>query len=226
MQQAYFLGIDVGTSSLKTGLWREDGQLAARASQSYPTVRRAAEWAEQDPRDWWKALCDTVRQVVHSAGVSATEIAGIGVDSTGWTFVPVDKAGEPLFSALTWQDRRATAEAAALRAHPQADWLVQLSANSLDEAYATAKIQWLCTHHPDINAQVDQFLISSGFLIRKLTGLNSCDYSQAYAFHCFDVRNGCWDEKAADILGIDLAKTAATVLVVCSCRRSNNPRCR
>lgn len=206
MAPAYFLGIDVGTSSLKTGLWREDGQLAAHASQPYPTIRHAAEWAEQDPLDWWRALRDTVQRVLAASGVDASAIAGIGIDSTGWTFVPVDKAGEPLFAALTWQDRRATEQAAALRDHPQADWMVQLAANPLDEAYATAKIQWLRAHHPDIYRETDQFLISSGFLIRKLTDRNSCDYSQAYALHCFDVRRGVWNEQAADYLAIDLAK--------------------
>ena len=91
----YFLGIDVGTSSLKTGLWREDGELAANASRPYPTVRLAPSWAEQDPLDWWRALTETVAQVLNKSGVRPAEIAGIGVDSMGWTYVPVDKEGEP-----------------------------------------------------------------------------------------------------------------------------------
>lgn len=202
----YFLGIDVGTSSLKTGLWRADGHLAARAARSYPTNRPSPTWAEQNPLDWWKALCETVQQALHDGGVRASEIAGIGIDSTGWTFVPVDQAGVPLYAAPIWQDRRAQREAALLRQHPDAERLVQLSANPLDEAYATAKVQWLRAHHPDVYDRTDQFLISSGFLVRKLTDVNSCDHSQAYAFHCFDVRRARWDEAAADSLGIDLAK--------------------
>ncbi|MBK8033067.1 MAG: carbohydrate kinase [Chloroflexi bacterium] len=202
----YFLGIDVGTSSLKTGLWREDGELAANASRPYPTVRLAPSWAEQDPLDWWRALTETVAQVLNKSGVRPAEIAGIGVDSMGWTFVPVDKAGEPLYSALTWQDRRAKEEAAALRAHPQADQLVHLNANPLDEAYSTAKVQWLKQYHPDIYAGADQLLIASSFLVRKLTDVNTCDYTQAYAFHCFDEWNLRWDEAAADLIGLDLAK--------------------
>lgn len=202
----YFLGIDVGTSSLKTGLWREDGELAAQASQAYATVRAFPSWAEQNPLDWWKALTYTIRQVLSESGVRPLEIAALGVDSMGWTFVPVDKYGEPLYSALTWQDRRATDEAAALQAHPAADQLVQLSANSLDEAYTTAKICWLRQHQPEVYHQTDQLLIASSFLVRRLTGVNSCDYTQAYAFHCFDQRSLCWDEAAAATLGIDLAK--------------------
>ncbi len=202
----YFLGIDVGTSSLKTGLWRDDGELAANASQAYPTIRHAAAWSEQDPLDWWDALCATVRSVVKSAGIAPSQIAGIGIDSTGWTFVPVDKSGAPLFAAMTWQDRRATAEAAQLRAHPQADYVVNLSANPLDEAYTTPKANWLRAHHPDVYAQTDQFLFSSSFLIRMLTGQNSCDTTQAYGFHCFDVRQLRWDEQAADICGIEMEK--------------------
>lgn len=203
---AYFLGIDIGTSSLKAGLWSDDGRLAAQASRSYATERQYPTWAEQNPLDWWQALIATTQEILQTSGVRAGNIAGIGIDSMGWTFVPVDKAGEPLYGALTWQDRRATAEAADLRARSDADRFVQLCANPLDEAYSTAKIQWLKNHHPDVYAQTDQFLMCSSFLVRKLTGQNSCDYTHAYGYHCFDMANLCWDEGAAEALGIDLAK--------------------
>lgn len=202
----FFLGIDVGTSSIKTGLWSADGHLAAKAVRTYPTHRPAPTWAEQDPMDWWRALGETIQEVLHHSELAASQIAGIGIDSTGWTFVPVDSAGNTLHNALIWQDRRATAEAAALRAHPDAGRLVALNANPIDEAYTTAKILWLRAHHPDIYKQTDQFLISSGFLVRKLTGISSCDHSQAYGFHCFDMTLRRWDEPAANILGLDLAK--------------------
>lgn len=202
----YFLGIDVGTSSLKTGLWREDGELAASASCSYATHRPSATWAEQNPLDWWKALRETVQEILHTSKASPQQIAAIGIDSTGWTFVPVNQAGDPLYAAMLWQDRRAVVEAQALRASTFGERLIQLSANPLDEAYTTAKIHWLHAHHPDVYQQADQFLFSSGFLIRKLTGHNTCDYTQAYGLHCFDVRALCWDADAALDLGIDIAK--------------------
>jgi xylulokinase len=201
----YFLGIDVGTSSLKAGLWHVDGRLMARATQTYPTSRPAPTWAEQNPQDWWHALRDAVQHILQKSRVSPVDIAGIGIDSTGWTSVPVDKAGNPLYAAMLWQDRRAQHEAADLRAHPAAAQIVQLAANPIDEGYATAKALWLQTHCPEIYRQIDQFLIPSGFLVRRLTGRNSCDYTQAYAFHCFDVANARWDEDAANTLNLDLS---------------------
>ncbi len=202
----HYLGIDVGTSSLKIGLWREDGELIAHASSAYVTRRPAPTWAEQNPLDWWKALRETIQQIIQSSGLTGRDIAGIGVDSMGWTFVPVNRAGDPLYAAMTWQDRRAVSEAAVLRTHPDAHHWVQLSANPLDEAYSTAKVQWLRTHHPDVYRNTDQLLLASAFLNRKLTGSNVCDYTQAYAFHCFDVHNLRWDETAAEAMGIDLDK--------------------
>ncbi|MCB9458459.1 MAG: FGGY-family carbohydrate kinase [Anaerolineaceae bacterium] len=201
-----FLGIDVGTSSLKAGLRSEDGQLTVHASRPYPTQRQYPTWAEQNPMDWWQALIATVQEVLQTSGTQASDIAAIGIDSMGWTFVPVDKDGEPLYFAMTWQDRRATAEAAVLQALPEAERFIALNANPLDEAYSTAKVLWLKNHHPDVYAQTDQFLMCSSFLVRKLTGKNSCDYTHAYGYHCFDMTNLCWDEAAADSLGIDLAK--------------------
>jgi xylulokinase len=211
----FFLGIDVGTSSLKTGLWRSDGHLAARASRSYPTHRPSAVRAEQNPLDWWQALCETVRQVLAEGGARADEIAGIGIDSTGWTFVPVDKAGQPLYPAMLWQDRRAVKEAAWLRALPKAEQLVHLSANRLDEGYATPKVLWLRAHHPELYTQIDQILFSSGYLVRKLTSVSICDYSQANGLHCFDMHHLRWDEQACEWLGVERDKLPP---VVDSCR--------
>ncbi|MBN8595584.1 MAG: carbohydrate kinase [Anaerolineae bacterium] len=202
----HYLGVDVGTSSLKAGLWREDGEFIAHASSAYETQRSAPTWAEQNPLDWWKALRESVQNILYTSGLTGQNIAGISVDSMGWTFVPVDRAGTPLYAAMTWQDRRAVTEATALRAHPDANRWVQLSANPLDEAYSTAKLRWLQIHHPDIYDQTDLLLMASAFINRKLTGQSICDYTQAYAFHCFDVHNLRWDESAAEAMEIDLAK--------------------
>jgi xylulokinase len=119
--------------------------------------------------------------------------------------VPVDAAGEPLFPALIWLDRRAEAEAADLRALPEAAALVDLVANPLDAAYITPKLRWLRRQHPALYARTAQFLTSTGFIVHRLTGVFSCDYTQAYGFHCFDMRHERWDAAAADLLQIPRA---------------------
>ena len=116
----YIVTVDQGTSSTKTALWDARGVPLAEATAAYRLERPDAVRAEIDPERWWDALCGTVSEVLTASGVPSGEIAAVAVDGIGWTLVPVDEAFHPLTPAMTWLDRRAEAEAAALRAGPAA----------------------------------------------------------------------------------------------------------
>jgi xylulokinase len=200
MTKDFYIGIDVGTSSTKTGLWRADGTLIAEATAAYPLHRPQPTWAEMDPRDWWKAVCTTVRAVLAQSSVGASDIAAVAVDAIGWSLVPVDAHGAPLCMSPIWLDRRADAQAAQLRNHPDAETLVNLVANPLDAAYLTPKLLWLREQQPDIYAQTHRFLEATGYIVHQLCGVFTCDYTQAYGYHCFDIRRERWDENALTLL--------------------------
>lgn len=206
MTHQTILTLDVGTSSTKTALWDASGRLLAEASASYALRRPDPLWAEIDGETWWAAIRDTVRQVVAAAGVSPRSVSGIGVDGVGWTLLPVDRDARPLFPALIWLDRRAQAETAWLNALSDAARLVDLVANPLDAAYITPKLLWLKQHHPDVFDAAHRFLSASGFVVARLTGEFTCDVTQAYGYHFFDIRRASWDPWAADRVGVPLEK--------------------
>lgn len=206
MTTRFFLGIDIGTTSLKAGLWREDGVQVAAGSYDYAVRRPHPTWADMNPRDWWDAVCAVTPALIGDSGVDPAAVAGVGVDGLGWSPVPVDDAGEPLYRSLIWLDRRAEPQAQALQQSPHADELVNLAANPLDAAYITPKLVWLREHEPEVYRQTAYWLSSSSYVVKQLTGVDSCDFTQAYGWHCFDIRNERWDEQAADWLGIDLAQ--------------------
>jgi xylulokinase len=200
----HVLTIDQGTSSLKAALWREDGVVLAEAVEPYELSRPAPTWAEIDPARWWDALCGATSAVLAKAGVAADDVACVAPDGIGWTLVAVDAELRPVAPAMTWLDRRAEAEAEALRARPDADALVDLAANRLDAAYLTPKVAWLAAHRPDAFDAARWLLTASGWLVAKLTGEVTCDLTQAYGLHCFDIRQERWDEAAAASLGIPI----------------------
>ncbi|MBL8134767.1 MAG: carbohydrate kinase, partial [Anaerolineae bacterium] len=206
MTRRCIITVDCGTSSTKTALWDETGETLAEASAAYRVERPDPLWAEIDAEAWWRALCSTVRDVLARSGIRADEVAGIGVDGVGWTLLPVDRACKPLTPAMIWLDRRGESETEALRGLSQAEALVNLAANPLDAAYITPKLRWLQAHHPEIYAEAHQFLTCSGFLTARLTGVFTCDYTQAYGYHCFDMARARWDEAAAHLLDIPLEK--------------------
>jgi len=94
MISRHILTVDVGTSSTKTSLWTEIGQLVAHATSSYDLHRPESLWAEIDGDTWWQAVCETIRTVLATSGVDPASIAGIGVDGVGWTLISVDRAIE------------------------------------------------------------------------------------------------------------------------------------
>jgi xylulokinase len=200
----YIVTIDQGTSSTKTAIWDASGGLVAEAAAPYELSRPEPLWAEIDAERWWAALCSTVSSVLEAGDVDASDVACVVLDGIGWTLVPVDAGLRPLAPAMTWLDRRAEPEAAALRAAPESDRLVDLAANPIDAAYITPKLLWLREHRPDAWDQTRWFLTASGFLTARLTGEATCDLTQAYGFHCFDIRHERWHADAAAELGIPI----------------------
>ncbi len=198
----HVLTLDLGTSSLKAALWREDGTVLAESTPAYALDRPHPGWAEIDPGRWWAALCGATGAVLGEAGVHADDVACVAVDGIGWTLVATDAGLRPVAPAMTWLDRRAESEAAALRARPDAEALVDLAANRLDAALLTPKVAWLAAHRPEAFDATRWLLTSSGWLVARLTGEVTCDLTQAYGLHCFDLRRERWDAAAAASLGI------------------------
>ncbi|MEP6988275.1 MAG: FGGY family carbohydrate kinase, partial [Chloroflexota bacterium] len=206
MTAHYIITIDVGTSSTKTALWDEAGHTLAEASASYVLSRPSPLWAEIDANIWWQAVCQTTREVMAHSGVHPSEIAGIGVDGVGWTLVPVDQNAEPLAPAMIWLDRRAQAETDWLNALPDAQRLIKLDANPIDPAYITPKLLWLKYHQPEVFDSTYRFLTASGFITARLTGEFTCDFTQAYGYHFFDMAHERWDAVTANQIGVPLEK--------------------
>lgn len=206
MTQRYIITIDVGTSSTKTALWDEAGHTLAETSFSYMLDRPDPLWAEIDANVWWQAVCETTHEVISLSTVHPRDVAGIGVDGLGWTLVPVDSRCQPLSSAMIWLDRRSQAQTDRLNALPDARRLVELDANPIDPAYITPKLLWLKQHKPDIFDATYRFMTASGFITARMTGEFTCDYTQAYGFHFFDIAHERWDEWAAERIGVPLDK--------------------
>ena len=206
MASQFIITVDVGTSSTKTALWTDAGLVIAQASSAYTLHRAEPLWAEIDGDVWWQAVCETIKSVLAESKVDPASIAGIGVDGVGWTLIPVDGAGNPLRPAMIWLDRRAEQETDWLKALPEAKDLINLDANPLDAAYITPKLIWLKKNQPDIFNSAYKFLEATGFIVSRFTGQFVCDYTQAYGYHFFDLRNEKWDQQTAQKIGIPIEK--------------------
>lgn len=202
MKQLYLLGIDIGTSACKAALFDRKGQVLAVANGEYPVYYPEEGWAEQNPEEWWSAVCEAVRQVIRKAGIQPEEIAGVGIDGQSWSAIAIDKGGKVLTNTPIWMDTRAQSICDRLNEEIGEDEIFRIAGNSLQPSYTTAKILWYKENLPEVYCKIYKILQSNSYIAFKLTGQISQDLSQGYGLHCFDMRTGQWDEEMCRKMGI------------------------
>lgn len=201
----YLLGIDLGTSACKVALFDREGRVIAKASEAYPVYYPKPGWAEQNPREWWQAICKAIRAMLSEGPVKPEDIAGVGIDGQSWSAIPVDEKGEALANTPIWMDTRAQDICEELNERVGAEEIFTLAGNSLQPSYTTAKILWYKRNMPEVYAKTYKILQSNSYIVMKLTGVMSQDMSQGYGLHCFDIRTGTWNEAMCEKLQIPMS---------------------
>lgn len=199
---ACLLGIDIGTSACKTAIFNREGQVLSAVTKDYPVCYPHPGWAEQDPEEWWAAVCQAIKESLRQGGIDPGEIAGVGIDGQSWSAIAVDENGRVLTNTPIWMDTRAAGICREQNEAVGADALFALSGNSLQPSYTTAKILWYKREMPEIYSRIHKILQSNSYIAFRLTGEMTQDLSQGYGLHCFDMRKGVWDEAMAERLGI------------------------
>jgi len=205
-----FVGLDLGTSSLKAVAVGAGGEIAARAHASYPTQRPEPGAAEQSPADWWAAV-ESVVAALRGGGAPAERWAAIGLSGMIPTLVLTDDEGEPVAPAMTWEDGRAEAEGEALRARLGGERLYALTGQWVDGRYLLPMHLRLARVAPPAARRARRLLGAKDWLFWRLTGEPATDPSTATGFGCYGLETGAWLDEAVDAWGAELAKhTRAT----------------
>jgi xylulokinase len=200
------LGVDLGTTGLKTALVSDSGELLAEAGMEYRTHHPQPNWAEQDPEDWWHALEATVRQVISPSGVAKLSLAGMSISSQAPVIVPVDANGRPLMRGMIWADKRAGEECQLLRERVGEERISQITLNHIDPFFAAPKYLWLKLRQPDLFGKTDKFLMANSYLNFRLTGQYAIDDAQAFLQLLVDAHTCDWSPELLDALDLPLEK--------------------
>lgn len=200
---AAYLSIDTGTSSTKLSLYDAGGQLLAAQSSAYPVEYPRPDWAEQDPEEWWAAVCALAPGVLEAAG--RPEISAISLSGQTPLCVPVDRQGNPLRKAILWLDRRATPQVEWLRAHIGEERCRETSANRIDSYFGGVKWLWYRQSEPELFSRTWKILQATSFIGLRLTGQTFIDPSQAgLCSPCFNPHTRSWDEAICAEMGLPL----------------------
>jgi len=163
----YFLGIDVGTQGLRSGIFDLRGNVVVLSFYSYPEYHPRPGWAEQDPMDWWKAVQDTVRRCIYEGEVKPEEIASISVSASSCTVLPVDRFGNPKYRAIMWMDVRAFDQAARINATENP--ILRYAGGHESPEWMIPKALWLKENLPDIFTNSDFIVECQNWVVFKLT---------------------------------------------------------
>ena len=198
----FLLGIDVGTSGAKTILIAATGEVIARASAEYPLYAPRPLWSEQDPEDWWIAVCATVHQVLERSGMGPAEISSIGLSGQMHGSVFLDERCAVIRRAILWNDQRTEAECAWITETIGRDRVVELTSNPVLTGFTAGKIVWLRKHEPENYARVRKVLLPKDYIRLRLTGEFATEVSDASGTALFNVRQRAWAGEMLDAIGI------------------------
>jgi len=202
---AYLLGIDVGTSGTKALLIDEKGNAMASATEEYPLYTPRAQWAEQQPEDWWRATCVAIRAVLTQADIRGSDVSALGLSGQMHGSVFLDGRNEVVRPAILWCDQRTG---------PQCEWINETAGRDLVESetlnpmltgFTAPKILWLRQNEPDNYARVRKVLLPKDYIRLMLSGEFATEVSDASGTALLNVRERRWSDKLMNAIDIDTA---------------------
>ena len=199
----YLIGIDIGTSGTKSALFDLDGNVIASATAEYPLYQPQNGWAEQEPSDWWDAVCKTLKVITEQA--TDGTVCGVGLSGQMHGLVMLDGNGEVLGRSIIWCDGRTAAECDAIEELVGHDRLLEITANPALTGFTASKIMWVKKHKPEIYAKCRHILLPKDYIRYCLTGEYATEVSDASGMQLLDVANRCWSREVCDKLGIDMS---------------------
>jgi len=199
----YLLAHDLGTSGNKATLFAEDGHLISSATAGYVTHYFNDNWAEQNPEDWWQAVCQSTRQLLASSGVEPSDIASVSFSGHMMGCLCLDKKGNPLRQHILWADQRAQRQAALLQEKIPLERFYRITGHRNSAAYGIQKLMWVRDNEPEIYDQTAYFVNAKDWLVFKLTGVILSEYSDATSTTALNLNTLKWSEEIIAAAGID-----------------------
>lgn len=202
--RTFLLGIDIGAGSLKSMIIDDRGNEAGSASRDLVTASPRPLWSEQDPQDWWRAVCDTVPRALAQSGLTGEAIAAVSFSAGAHTPVLEDAEGKVLRPAILWNDQRSGAEAAELQNRHGAE-ILDIACNRPVPTWTMPQLLWLVRHEPEVMRHVRRLYVAKDWLRSRLTGGWETDRTEAVGTLLYDSRRECWSEDLCAMIGIDVA---------------------
>lgn len=211
-QPTHILAIDQGTTSTRCILFDSAAQPVAVAQREFPQHYPELGWVEHDPEDIWRDTVATMREVVATAGVDVSAIAGIGITNQRETVVVWERAtGRPIHRAIVWQDRRTSELCGQLKADGAEAMVSQKTGLLIDPYFSATKLAWILDNVAGARDAAERGELACGtidtFLLSRLTRgkVHATDPTNAGRTLLFDIMAQQWDEELLRLFRVPAA---------------------
>lgn len=202
------MALDQGTTSSRTILFDQKYHIVEQAQQEFTQHFPADGWVEHDPMDIWNTTLATAKQALANAGISAADIAAIGITNQRETTVIWGRhSGQPIYNAIVWQDRRTAALCNHLKDQGLEATVTKKTGLLLDPYFSATKVAWILDNVDGARAQAERGELAFGtvdsWLLWNLTGgEHATDASNASRTMLYNIHNGDWDDELLALFNI------------------------
>ena len=196
----YYIGIDLGTSALKLLLVDEQGNIFNTVTREYPLEFPQPGWSQQDPEHWKKAVLEGIPELLE--GFDASLVAGIGAGGQMHGLVVLDAQDRVIRPAILWNDGRTAPQVDYLNQQIGKKTLSELTANIAFAGFTAPKLLWMRQEEPENFDRIAKIMLPKDYVNYILTGVHSCDYSDASGMLLLDVEKKCWSSRMLEICGV------------------------
>ncbi|MGX9291522.1 xylulokinase [Bacillus sp. A015] len=197
----YVMGIDLGTSGVKAILVDESGKVCCEASKPYRLIQDKPGYCEQHPEDWIEQTIAAMRELMARQPVHSRRVESISFSGQMHGLVLLDESHQVLRPAILWNDTRTTAQCTHIT-KKLGDRLQKITKNQALEGFTLPKLLWVKKHEPDIDQQIDMFLLPKDYVRFRLTGAIHIDYSDAAGTLLLDIGEQTWSKEICQAFDI------------------------
>ncbi len=195
-----YIGVDLGTSSVKLILMDETGKIHGSVSREYPLYFPQPGWSEQKPEDWYKESVEGLKELLK--GVDTTQVKGVSFGGQMHGLVILDENDEVIRPAILWNDGRTQKQVDYLNNEIGKDTLSKYTANIAFAGFTAPKILWVKENEPENFKRIKKIMLPKDYLAYKFSGTFCTDYSDASGMLLLNVKEHEWSKEMCDICGI------------------------
>jgi len=200
------VGIDLGTSHMKIGVFDSEGSALAGHSARVPMIRPALGHHEQDPSAWWNLVCEGLHRIEADSPGLLGDVAVISVCGHSHGPTPYAEGRGALANCITWLDQRGGDEVSWMLSEIGEEPFRVEGNMVVDTCYTAAKLLWMKRHRPKIYRDADVFLLPKDTLVHRLTGVYSTDFTDVSVTNLYSAGRQDWSETLVQRCGLDIDK--------------------